>query len=70
MHLVHVGIQFKREAGPIKILQSFALLGEEGEAVLLEQVYLAVFDVAIVETAHAAEQITDFDQSHKASVTL
>ena len=68
MHLVHVGIQFKGEAGPVKILQALALLRQDGEASLFQQVDLAIFDVAVVQPTHAAEQIAEFHQRDQSSV--
>ena len=68
VHLVHVGIHFKSKASPVKLLQALALLRQHGESSLLEQVDLTVFDVAVVQSTHTAEQIADFDQRDQSGV--
>ena len=51
-----------------KSFKVFALLGEDGEARLFQQVDLAIFDVAVIQSAHAAEQIAEFDERDQSGV--
>src|SRR5208282_1975494 len=68
VNVIHVGIQFKGEACPVEGLESAKLLGEDSEAPLLQQIDLAVFDVAVIQAAHAAEQVTNFHQRDQSRV--
>src|SRR5690348_13069130 len=68
MNLIHIGIEFEREPGPVEILQSFALLGEHGKARLFEEADLAVLDEAVVQAAHAAEQVAELYDGNQAGM--
>ena len=43
-----------------RVFHSLTLLRQDSEAGLFQQVDLAVFDVAVVQAAHAAEQVAEF----------
>src|SRR5579862_5184734 len=65
MDLIHVRIEFEGEAGPVEILQCFAFLRQHGKAWLFEETDLAIFDEAVIQSAHAAEQVAELHDGNQ-----